>query len=416
MFQTQTNNTQTYGSYPYEVDTSVDATSVDATSVDGNQDQYEEDQVQKYNTQLPEMEFEDSFSDVDDDVDDYDDKPRIIIDSDSEEEFSEDEDESDEPITEEEKRVKHAIYMKLENKKAAKQLAGLSVLEGKLNWVTHEVEEIYTIDLDDNDFPDLSPPRTREISPQETDSSGSGSVNTKIRSTNFANKPKRSANYIVQFVGRRPERHAAILFERLYLMTRTRLCKYIAAGESCRFGNNCIFPHSLPKTTKPYCRYGQNCTNSRCTFQHGTRKHESPKQRVSRITGNALPAPALMSLTVPKQTNEKDNSRKMRLCKNIFTITSEELTETGICKFGETCIYAHTKEELRQNIEECRFGENCKSVDLVFKKKSDGKKVRRYENTSGRKCHRLHTKERVIDYIKRTQAQPHIQAHPLKQS
>jgi hypothetical protein len=122
---------------------------------------------------------------------------------------------------------------------------------------------------------------------------------------------------------------------------------------------------------KPLCKFiAQNvpCTNKVCRFFHpkGTKQPKAPEPKI----------------------NEKPklHSKKLWFCKNII--------QTGFCRYGNECLYAHTIKEVKEHVTKCRFGMDCHNV-----KKTNGIVV----NSGPRKCIRLHGKETIDNFIKRMQ-------------
>lgn len=143
------------------------------------------------------------------------------------------------------------------------------------------------------------------------------------------------------------------------------LCNNFRRDGKCRFGDYCKFSHT-PR--RPFCGKGAKCTNTKCTFFH-------PENEL-----------AAMSVIVPSPIEQR--SQKIWFCKNLI--------KEGRCRFGDNCIFAHTKDEIKQHVTPCRFGLSCRSVT-----KTNLKEV--FENTSDRKCVRLHPMESIESFINRMQ-------------
>ncbi len=408
------------------------------------EEEYEED-IPMYE----EKENEDAFSDIDYDSDDCAARlnKRRYDDEDSEDEIWEDEEEDEE--------ISNAIRLKLLREKSKKQLEGLTVLDGKLNWL--EKVPVTESDIDNDDYPVLG----AIVKPAPGKTSAQHSCNRHESPPNFV-----PATYIKVSVGNRTfiefqsvickaikEGKPCMYGDRCSyshdvvapkIEYPNRLCNFIRNGERCRFAK-CKFSHDLvafknrtraptgdngdnknEKRSKPMCRNGLNCENRKCTFVHpaGSKKsserkqqpdgftvmtprttHKSPSQIVRR-TPNSSPRAAPLDLV----------DMKFLLCKNVFEVKNGSINKIGTCKFGEGCRYAHDWTEVRDKINnnladfKCSFQErhgNCKGICIEFiEKKNDAGKVlktRRYKNAP-RRCGKIHEKERVKDFIIRTQA------------
>lgn len=397
---------------------------------------YEED-VPLYN-----YEDEDAFSDVDYDSDDCEasleanlSKKRYYEDDDSEDEIWEDEEEEDEEIS-------NAIRLQLLRENSKKQLEGLSVLEGKLNWL--EKVPVVESDLDNDDYPIMGAivkPAPKKQEPKKT------------RNPNTS--PKR---YMPAMITVRVGNKTYIEFERVICKAikegktcaygdkckfshdlpkpkidySTRLCNFIRNGEECKFEGHCKFSHDIKllkrkpsgdkkseKAPKPMCRNGLKCENRKCTFTHPPGHKKAPAatvaQQPQRMT-NKSPAKVRTPNTSPgaaRQAPLEVVDKKFLLCKNMFKVEGRAITIIGECRFGADCKFAHSRTEVEKKIKdnlsefECKH-KGCKGVEIEFitKKDKDGKdrKTRRYKNSATRKCFKIHEKERVTDFIMRTQA------------
>lgn len=361
---------------------------------------------------------DDVLSDVDYDSDSMEEKlsyksrqnSHRFLDEEEEEEFSDDDDDDHE---EEDKKIEHSIYIKLQNKKYTTALKGLTVLDGKLNWLekTPLTDTLLSPSISlisNNEYPNIDielPKAAKKLSSRIPSGEKIKFHPTKHIAVNIAN---------TNFIGLKE-------VEQKFDQQIRKLCNAIREGKDCRFGDKCKFLHQIPDQ-KPNCKYGIKCGNRKCTFFHpdGKIKPKSPTPqqptppRKARSEDSNKPAKSVSPGNVEVTTSFDPSSyRKIWLCKNIFKISttsgslydSIKIEENGHCRFGDNCVYAHSTEEIRQNLEHCKFKEECKSVKITQIKKDD-KKVRRYENNSEtRKCCRLHPKERVIDFIKRIQLQ-----------
>lgn len=397
-------------------------------------EEYEED-VPLYN-----HEDEDAFSDVDYDSDDCEfslSKKRYFEDDDSEDEIWEDEEEKEE---EEDEEISNAIRLQLLREKSKKQLEGLSVLESKLNWL--EKVPVVESDLDNDDYPVLG--AIVKPAPRKK------STNSKVRSPNSS--PKR---YVPAMITVRVGNRTYIEFERVICKAikegktcaygdtckfshdlpkpkidySTRLCNFIRNGEECKFEGRCKFSHDIKllskpsgdkgaigaKSAKPMCRNGLKCENRKCTFTHPPGHKKAPA--APQPQGNKSPAKAPTTRvrtpnSSPRQAPLEAEDKKFLLCKNMFKVEGGAIPIIGKCRFGDGCKFAHSRTEVEKKIKdnlsefECKH-KVCKGVEIEFitKKDKDGKerKTRRYKNSTTRKCFKIHEKERVTDFIMRTQ-------------
>lgn len=125
------------------------------------------------------------------------------------------------------------------------------------------------------------------------------------------------------------------------------------------------------KRVKYDCNKGLACENRKCSFKHPT-ANGKPVYRKAAIDENAVPV---------------ERSKKIWFCKNL--IGGKE------CNYGDNCKFAHSHEEVKANVTSCKFGEKCQAIE-----KNNANK---YVNVSGRKCIRLHPRERISNFIDRTQ-------------
>lgn len=399
---------------------------------------YEED-VPMYS-----YEDEDAFSDVDYDSDDCEASlsKRRYDDDDSEDEIWEDEEEDEE--------ISNAIRLQLLREKSKKQLEGLSVLEGKLNWL--DKVPVVESDLDNDDYPVLGAIVKPAPKKQEA----------KVKSSKT--RKKYVPSMITVLVGNR----TYIEFERVICKAikegktcsygdkckfshdlpkpkidySTRLCNFIRNGQECKFEGRCKFSHDMKllkrkpsgdkteKKSKPMCRNGLKCENRKCTFTHPPgHKKTAPTmlaggkvaQQPERVS-NKSPAKARTPNASPgaaRQAPLEAVNKKFLLCKNMFKVEGGAINIIGECRFGVDCKFAHSRAEVEKKIKdnlsefECKH-KDCRGVEIEFitKKDKDGKdrKTRRYKNSSTRKCFKIHERERVTDFIVRTQA-PRAEGH-----
>jgi hypothetical protein len=82
----------------------------------------------------------------------------------------------------------------------------------------------------------------------------------------------------------------------------------------------------------------------------------------------------------------EQRTKKIWMCKN--------LQSDKTCRYGDMCMYAHTHAEVEGAVKDCTHGQSCRSV------KKEGLA---YVNVGPRKCVRRHPRERIADFITRTQ-------------
>jgi len=369
---------------------------------------------------------EDAFSDVNYDSDECSyELAKGKFSDESEDEFWEDEDEEDVEMSNE-------IRLRLLNEKDKYQLEGLSVLQGKLNWLDRvPVGESTLVDTDE--YPILGAIATgapRQCSSKENN----GKKNTSNRILN-----RSPVKYIPSCINVSVGKKTHIQVEPVYCKTvqeggqcafgnkcrfshdlpapkidySTRICNFIRNGEKCKFGSRCKFSHDInilkkrkpsgdhkerKVGVKPMCRNGIKCENRRCTFTHpsGHKKTLITEQRPRNRTPNSSP---------------QQKNKKFILCKNMFKVDSV-ISVNGKCSWGEKCMYAHSRNEVGETINndltqfQCSYGNACDGVKIHFITKKDkngkDKKTRRYTNSGIHKCFKIHEKERPSDYIIRT--------------
>lgn len=371
-------------------------------------------------------------------------KKKNYLDED-EEEYSEDEEDDNfnENDNDEDRQIKHAIYIRQQNEKIAKDLDKLEILKDKLKWVDEKKIQILSdssVNLNFKEYPAIE--KTIDAK--------------KLRVKNRSSKSKTLFASPIS-IKYRPCKHIEVIIgNSTYIgmkspATKNIICKRVLRGEECKFGNQCIFSHNTEqaqinklcnsikegkeckfgdkckflhilqtekKIQKPDCKYGVKCGNKKCTFIHpngkklqGNQNHQTTSNEP--ITSAISRSSSRSTQSIYSESSSKENEiplRKIWFCKNMFKITLPKvqkagepanIEKSGICRFGDSCIYAHSIEEIKQNLEKCKFEENCKNIKIIQIIKND-KKVRRYENISEtRKCNRLHPKERVIDFITR---------------
>lgn len=363
-------------------------------------------------------------------------------------EYEEEDDEFDYWSAEDRERAR-------ERARDALQLEGLAeALEGKLNW-TSTLDNSFDPSISLNSSVDTSEfPGLNDSMQSVSSSSSRSSTNRKPRRKSSKSSPGPSPKRRVF----RPARHIDIIvgpetsieFFKPQETGRAKGAKRNSArplrvegarsppacriyraslaspqNPACPYGENCKFSHSVtprggPKKhergpqnnyklrrvtepgikKKPECRFGNQCNNKKCTFVHAfdpalDPAFDSPAQDEIKDGGNSKPA--------SEEGEGSQKFKKMWLCKNMFRVTSDKIEKIDKCKFGNNCAFAHSKEEVRQVLTECKFGAECNLVQLNFVSVNNVK-VRRYTNNGEKKCFKLHPKERIIDYIKRTTA------------
>ena len=340
---------------------------------------------------------DDAFSDVFDDdsaFSDVDDQVRSD-DEDSEDEMYEEDDEDNE--------IAHAIRMKLLREQNKKSLEGLSSVSSLLTWKNRANAKPPMIPVDPefaSEFPTFEDKKikmsvrrpvrkspTSELKPAKF-------IKIKVGNKTFIEfkQPEQCKTYksgkVCKFGDKCKFSHEGPVTPEKN--TSSILCKFIRDGEVCKFGDKCKFSHEKREAVKkPMCRKGSDCENKKCTFTHPVQKQRTPHASPSATSTSSL-----------------------LLCKNMFKIENGAIIETGKkCKFGDSCSFAHGWTVVRDRISsgnfKCKFDDKCSRVKVEFIKKNvDGsiKTIRRYTNsgTNG-KCFKIHSNERVKDFIIRTQ-------------
>jgi len=433
--------------------------------------QYEED--------VPTINYddEDAFSDVDYDSDECEAKLyNKRYDDESEDEIWEDEQDE-----QEDQEIANTIRLQLLREKHKKELEGLTVLDGKLNWL--EKVPVIESDLDNDDYPILGaivkPSSSKKPDSKKSDSKKSPTMPLKSYMPAMNIKVCVGKKTYIEFEhvicksikeGKTCTYGDKCKFShnlpKLKVDKANRLCNSIRNGEECKFKERCRFSHELPKTDynrlcnfirngeeckfkercrfshdvdilkrkpsgergpKPMCRNGIKCENRKCTFTHptGHKKapqtlpyNSSPRMRTPNMsprmrTPNMSPRMRTPNMSPSHAAPLEPVDRKFLLCKNMFQIENGAINMIGKCRFGNDCKFAHGHLEVEKRIKdnlidfECKQ-KVCKGVEIKFiiKKDKDGKdrKTRRYNNSATRKCPKIHEKERVTDFIIRTQS------------
>lgn len=385
---------------------------------------------------------------------------------DDEEEYSEDEENDNdysfnEDDDDEDRKIRHRIYLRGQNEKYANALEKLSILDGKLNWL----EKISIDNLSNQQYSNIKEypaintfidAKRTHLSSRKTSPTGikyhpTERIKVVVGKSTFIGledkKSTKKSNALCKFISNGAEcklgDQCRFSHEQI-----NKLCNSVKEGKECKFGNRCKFLHYIETNgRKPDCKFGMKCTNIKCTFIHPNGKtlqqrsqqqrsqqqrsqqqrFNSPEQQKSLMedrawneiitscagTRKALQmGPQSQAIRSASGCSVRDVPElivphgKKRLCKNMFKVFKTEIEEIGLCAFGDNCVYAHSKEVVKQNLEYCMFEGECKAVKIVHIIKND-KRVRRYENNSEtRKCKRLHPNERVHDFITRIQHQP----------
>lgn len=243
----------------------------------------------------------------------------------------------EEKIKEEYEKTKHIPINDTEEEK---------ILAKKLCWLEKEIKNYpREEELDEKEYPEIKSPKI---------------ILTKKEKNNF-NPKNILQNHIKIFVSSiAPTNIITFGFppikEKPKFKNNNIICKYILEKKECPFGDDCHFNHS----EKILCKFiaeGQVCKHLKCRFFH-------PEEK-------------------PKQTLK---NKKFWFCKNLF--------QTGKCKFGENCIFAHSEEEVKRQSTECKFGMRCFAVSRFNNQ---------YINIGPKKCLHLHKNENIRNLIMRMQ-------------
>lgn len=325
--------------------------------------------IMKDDDEVTLYEDDDGFSDVDYDSDVCD--ARMNDEDEEEDEMWEDEDEDP--------KIAANIRLNLLREQHKTQLKGLEVLEGKLNWLKKvNQEDFHSTHISTKDYPQL------------------GLKKQQRRKKTVASPPKKSPTKF------QPSGIKIRYGNSTFIEMRPRLCRSIKEGKPCRFGDRCIYVHEKPtpivKKTPP-------------------KPHHQSPQRQSPQLQSPQRQPQTSPVKSPVKPEKRYVNKKSFLCRKMFKIQNGDISEVGKCEHKNNCIFAHSWIEVRDKINkdiadfQCRYEKNggCKNVKIEFASKKDNtgtmRTVRRYENVDGRKCMGIHEKERIKDWIVRTQSQ-----------
>ena len=299
---------------------------------------YEMEEEYMYEEDVPLYEDIDAFSDVGYDSDEcevnLDRKRYYDEDEDSEDEIWEDE-EADEEIS-------NAIRLKLLREKSKKELQGLSVLEGKLNWL--EKLPVVESDLDSDDYPVLGAivkpaPKKQELrvrTPNTSPGKYMPAMNIKVR---VGNRTYIEFEHIICKAineGKSCPYGAKCRYSHDVPKPKvdysTRLCNHIRNGEECKFEGRCKFSHDInllrkpsgkstdqktgAKSVKPMCKNDLKCENRKCTFTHppGHKKPPAVPKTDKRVPNKS---PNKSPIRTPNSSPGARPLDKSSLCKNM---------------------------------------------------------------------------------------------------
>ena len=191
--------------------------------------------------------------------------------------------------------------------------------------------------------------------------------------------------------------------------SKTRMCKSIAGGQSCKFGNKCMFAHSALELDILECQYGLRCNKIKCERngricnagviicgrKHGDETSEEVKYRLfgtSPVLAEVEQVEMIQEVEQVEMVQEIEKvemvkvniwnaNAKVKLCKSVY--------DKQPCKFGSKCRFAHSVNDL-----ECGYGTCCKKIQLTQNK---------YINIGNVKCDRKHPGETTQCLISRMQ-------------
>lgn len=115
---------------------------------------------------------------------------------------------------------------------------------------------------------------------------------------------------------------------------KSRFCNYFLVDQECPLGLACTFAHHQSEVKPLKCRYGDDCRNKVCYFQH-------PSEDVAEYCNRMLFA---------------KRNRCTKMCVDVYYGNS--------CSKGGGCGYAHSVEELRPR--KCKFDERCRNDHCDF--------------------------------------------------
>lgn len=260
---------------------------------------------------------------------------------------------------EKEDQVNVCDVKKLEIDKSREMMKNLN-LDGKLNWVNWKSMQDQNV-VDVVEFPLIA---------------------NKPKFGPYFREPKFSSKF-------KPSNIRVVVGNRTFIEFRSiDFCKNIINFGECKFGKSCRFLHCIPQHVLTSCKFGSECKNTDCK-----RNHPSPVAKCNSATSS----------------DKERELKKHILCKKNCIITKDKIVVTNKCNFGEKCIFAHSWTEVRDaNIQSCKFDVKCKRIVIELFKKNDAqgreRLVRKYKQVEGGlKCFKLHDKERIVDYIIRTQ-------------
>ena len=118
-----------------------------------------------------------------------------------------------------------------------------------------------------------------------------------------------------------------------------------------------------------------------------TKREQKEAAMVSKPLFDPKPLPPLPSRRNNTAAGVGFN-KKSWFCKNLI--------QTGTCRFGNRCIYAHSLDEVESNIHWCKYYTKCNNVSV-------SPVTNTYVNKGRYKCVRRHPNEAITNFVKRMQ-------------
>jgi hypothetical protein len=281
--------------------------------------------------------------------------------------LSDDDDDDDFFFTDDEDLT---IFRKfIREKKDQEQISGLNLPE--LSWCDFKPSEEIPSFLNTEEFPSMSVPPIKEKR------NGNYPFSVNIRFVKDEQSFRRKKMVLQIGPKKCPNNFRCKNDNCPYHHSPKTLCFSVKEGIPCVYGKNCNFFHPVPEKKVPLL--------------------PTPEEKVP-----LLPTPEIPKIVAPVAPVAPVAQRKHILCKKMFSFEKDKMQVMN-CRFENRCIFAHSVQELEENLHQCKNG--CQKIRIsirIIERNGQFKKISEVENVnSENKCLRIHPGEKIKCYIRR---------------